>query len=180
MTETEWLACTDPYAMLEWLHSSGKADRRKLGLFFAACCSRIQPSIAEERSRRTEYADWDDDPDEPIALTGARFHLFCAVAEAMHAIGSGECEHAALATLLRDIIGPLPFRRVAIETSCLTPTVLAIAHGIYDDRVFDCLPVLADALEEAGCDHADLLSHLRGLGPHVQGCWVLDLLLGKE
>ena len=44
----------------------------------------------------------------------------------------------------------------------------------------DRLAVLADALEEAGCDNADLLSHLRGPGPHVRGCWALDLLLGKE
>jgi hypothetical protein len=43
-----------------------------------------------------------------------------------------------------------------------------------------CLAVLADALEEAGCDNADLPVHLRGPGPHVRGCWALDLLLGLE
>jgi len=44
----------------------------------------------------------------------------------------------------------------------------------------DRLAVLADALEDAGCSHAEMLTHLRGVGPHVRGCWVVDLLLGKE
>jgi hypothetical protein len=59
-------------------------------------------------------------------------------------------------------------------------TVWKIAQAIYDDRAFDCLPILADALEEAGCDNADILDHCRGPGPHVRGCWVVDMLLGKE
>ena len=54
------------------------------------------------------------------------------------------------------------------------------AQAIYDDRAVDRLPILADALEEAGCTDATILDHLRGPGPHVRGCWVLDLLLGKE
>ena len=50
---------------------------------------------------------------------------------------------------------------------------------IYQERAFERLPILADALEEAGCDDPDILSHLRGPGPHVRGCWALDLVLGK-
>ncbi|MGL4550680.1 MAG: hypothetical protein ACRC33_05795, partial [Gemmataceae bacterium] len=53
-----------------------------------------------------------------------------------------------------------------------------LARAAYDRRSFDLLPVLADALEEAGCADADLLAHLRSPGPHVRGCWALDLLLG--
>jgi hypothetical protein len=59
-------------------------------------------------------------------------------------------------------------------------TVVKLAQGIYDDRAFDRLPVLADALEEAGCDDADILDHCRRPGEHVRGCWVVDLLLGKK
>ncbi|MGL4550687.1 MAG: hypothetical protein ACRC33_05830, partial [Gemmataceae bacterium] len=54
-----------------------------------------------------------------------------------------------------------------------------LARAAYDRRHFGLLPVLADALEEAGCADADLLTHLRSPGPHVRGCWALDLLLGR-
>ncbi|OWK45608.1 hypothetical protein FRUB_01939 [Fimbriiglobus ruber] len=57
---------------------------------------------------------------------------------------------------------------------------MAIARGIYADRAFDRTPVLADALQDAGCDDDDILSHLCGTGPHVKGCWIVDLLLGKQ
>jgi len=81
---------------------------------------------------------------------------------------------------LRCIFGPLPFRSVAVESVWLTPTVKQLAQAIYDERAFDRLPILADALEDGGCTNADILSHCRGAGPHVLGCWVVDLLLGKE
>jgi hypothetical protein len=80
--------------------------------------------------------------------------------------------------LLRDIFGN-PFRSVAADPAWLTPTVLALAEGIYSDRAFDRLPILADALQDAGCEHADLLAHLRDLEFHVIGCWAVDLVLGK-
>jgi hypothetical protein len=82
--------------------------------------------------------------------------------------------------LLFDVFGPLPFRRMITASHWLTPTVMALAGGIYADRAFDLLPILADALEDAGCDNADILAHCRDPGPHVRGCWVLDLILGKE
>ena len=55
-------------------------------------------------------------------------------------------------------------------------TVPRLARALYEERAFDRLPILADALEDAGCHHADLLAHCRGPGPHVRGCWVLDLV----
>jgi hypothetical protein len=54
-----------------------------------------------------------------------------------------------------------------------------LARTIYEGRAFDRLPMLADALVEAGCDNPDVLTHLRGDGPHVRGCWAVDLVLGK-
>ena len=89
-------------------------------------------------------------------------------------------EREAQASLLRCIIGPLPFRPVAIASSCLSPTVTKLAQTIYDERAFDRLPILADALEEAGCANADILSHCRLPGKHCRGCWVVDFLLGKN
>jgi hypothetical protein len=81
--------------------------------------------------------------------------------------------------LLQDVWGPLPFRHLPIDSTWLTPKVVQLAQSIYDNRAFDRLPALADALEEAGCHAADILSHCRRLGLHVRGCWVLDLILGK-
>jgi hypothetical protein len=68
---------------------------------------------------------------------------------------------------------------VTLDPNWRTSTVLALAQGIYDERAFDRLPILADALEDAGCDNEEMLAHCRGAGPHARGCWVVDLVLGK-
>jgi hypothetical protein len=88
--------------------------------------------------------------------------------------------------LARDIFGN-PFRPVAINPACLTTQVVALAQAAYDQREMpsghlapDRLAVLADALEEAGCTDQAVFEHLRGPGPHVRGCWVVDLLPGKS
>jgi hypothetical protein len=88
--------------------------------------------------------------------------------------------HTELATtcdLIRCIFGN-PFRTVTVDPAWLTSTVTALARGIYDERAFDRLPILADALQDAGCEDADLLDHCRGPGPHARGCWAVDLVLG--
>jgi hypothetical protein len=84
-------------------------------------------------------------------------------------------EHA---HLLRCIFGN-PFRPVALDPEWHNSTVVQLAQGIYADRAFDRLPILADALQDAGCDHPDVLTHCRSTGPHARGCWVVDLILGK-
>ncbi|MFO0796468.1 MAG: hypothetical protein U0804_03265 [Gemmataceae bacterium] len=87
-------------------------------------------------------------------------------------------EQLAQSLLLRDIVGN-PFRPVAFDPAWRTEAVVGLARGAYEDRAFDRLPVLADALEDAGCADAAVLAHCRGPGPHVRGCWVVDLVLGK-
>jgi hypothetical protein len=84
--------------------------------------------------------------------------------------------------LLRDIFGS-PLRSVSIDPSWLAwndGTVRRVAQAIYDECAFDRLPILADALEEAGCTNQYILNHCRQPGDHVRGCWVVDLILGKE
>jgi hypothetical protein len=88
--------------------------------------------------------------------------------------------------LLRCLFGN-PFRAVAVDPGWQTPAVVALALAAYEDRVLpegsldsDRLATLADALEDAGCDHREILDHLRGPGPHIRGCWVLDKLLDRE
>ena len=90
---------------------------------------------------------------------------------------SEKSEKVAQADLLRDIFNP--FRPVLFEPIWRTPQAVALARTAYDERQFEDLPLLADALEEAGCTDEAILAHCRGLGPHVRGCWVVDLILGK-
>ncbi len=85
-------------------------------------------------------------------------------------------------SLFRDIFGN-PFRHhtvLPLWSAWNDGIVPRIAGDIYEGRCFADLPILADALEDAGCDETAMLSHLRGPGPHVRGCWALDLVLGKE
>lgn len=81
--------------------------------------------------------------------------------------------------LIRDIFGN-PFRPVTFSPDWRTDSVLSLAKQMYDGREFSAMPILADALQDAGCDSEDVLDHCRGGGPHVRGCWVVDLVLGKE
>jgi hypothetical protein len=80
---------------------------------------------------------------------------------------------------LRDIFGN-PFRPVTVDPAWQSSNVVHLAQSIYDDRTFDRMPILADALEDAGCSNQDILQHCRSGGEHVRGCWVVDLLLGKS
>jgi hypothetical protein len=82
-------------------------------------------------------------------------------------------------SLLRDIFGN-PFCPGAFSVAWRAETAVSLARQIYDSYNFSGLPILADALQSAGCDSADILDHCRGPGPHVRGCWVVDLLLAKE
>ena len=93
---------------------------------------------------------------------------------------SDEALRGELVRLLRDIFGN-PFRPVTVDPDWLTTDVAALARGIYDERVFDRMPILADALQDAGCDNDDILNHCRDASQvHVRGCWVIDLLTGRE
>jgi hypothetical protein len=88
-------------------------------------------------------------------------------------------DSAALVGDIRDIFGN-PFRPVAFDPDWLTTDVRLLAEGIYAEKAFERMPVMADALQDAGCTSEELLAHLRSDGPHVRGCWALDLVLDKE
>jgi hypothetical protein len=99
---------------------------------------------------------------------------------AKHPVGRAEAETHC--RLIRDIFGD-PFRPAALDPAWLTwqgGTIPSLARAIYAEGAFDRLPVLADALEEAGCADAHILGHCRGPGPHVCGCWAVDLLVGRR
>lgn len=204
MTEKAWLACTDPHSMLEYLR--GKISDRKLRLFACAYCRRSWHSLqkwhefqaaihmAEKHAdgfatlsrlemahdRIRHYPLYNDSTRDVRCLA-----LVAVSPVPMDAlIGNSQvlCDEGNVCAMIRDLVGN-PFRSTSIPRLALAWhdwTPLKIAQAIYDDRAFDHLPLLADALEDAGCDDADILNHYRAPGEHVRGCWVVDLLLGKS
>lgn len=144
-------------------------------------CSAIEPanpaSSARERNalRAVEYLvrGYANSNALGIALTVASWTSYGDKAEPFDA------ERTAQAALVRDIF-PNPFRPVpAIVESWQTSEVKALAREVYEQRDFTRLPALADALQGAGCADAEILGHFRSDGPHVRGCWALDLVLGE-
>jgi hypothetical protein len=87
-------------------------------------------------------------------------------------------EQSNQANLLLDIFGN-PFRPVTFSPEWRYSTAVVLARQMYESRDFSAMPILADALQDAGCDSDDILNHCRGPGPHVRGCWVVDLVLAK-
>lgn len=234
MTESEFLASENPQAMLHQVLLPGplhprRISSRKLQLFCSGCHRLRWPDQPQKSAAYEDAAEsvWKCISPSRWAMDWAEDRL-------------PDPPKAAMAVLLREIVGN-PFRPVAlcgrqrkpfhsqyahvdpnggfwIEHECQgcarirTPIVLGIAHSIYEERTFGDMPVLADALEDAGCDDAEILGHCRGeevcywceahgynqsdlfcpvenrrgtgrtklRGPHVRGCWALDLILGEE
>jgi hypothetical protein len=144
---------------------------------------------AIEASSRRER-EWTDDPGYlAVKYLGRSYYkvrpLESAVAAAVMLgrwvgeAGDSAAEWAAQAGLVRDLLGN-PFRPVAFDSRWRSADVVGLARGIYEYRAFDRLPLLADALMDAGCSDEQVIGHCRSDGPHARGCWVVDLVLGKE
>jgi hypothetical protein len=176
MTEADWLKCEYSRPMLEFLH--GKASDRKLRLFTVACVRLVPAHPACCNS--VEGSDWL----RRCVEVADRLADGLASADELEIVLPWSLGHPLTEKqqpgLLHDIFGPLPFRPVTLDSSWLTSTVTSLAQAIYDERAFDRMPILGDALEDAGCDNASMLEHCRSGGEHVRGCWVVDLVLGKE
>jgi hypothetical protein len=210
MTEDEWLACTDPTPMMDFLR--GKASKRKLRLFACACWRRQWRFLTREEDRSAvavaeRFADGlasTEDLPEPFDENGrsawpyvcypatedAPYHAdvaaYMIAGESANAAGDSEtifdAERGRQTDLVRDIFGN-PFRPVAIKPSWLSwnsATITKMAKVIYEELRFADLLILADALEDAGCENPDILNHCREPSEHVRGCWVVDLLLSKN
>jgi elongation factor G-like protein len=205
MNEADWLRSIDPVRMLEPLQ--GMVPYRKLRLVACACCRRIWHLLSDDRSRRAvevfeRYADgvgYQQELQDAVAaarmfdvrLRGVHLQAARTVtmawsapdqvpSAAVRAVAARREELRRQADLLRDIFGN-PFRPVPVDLAWLEwrgGLVTQIARSIYDERRFNDLPILADALEEAGCTEASILDHCRRRSAHAPGCWVLDGLLG--
>jgi hypothetical protein len=176
---------------------------RKLALFNSACARRIWVHLDNAHRAAVEvhekYADGlatDDEeslsfrtaeatalmapPGEDVNPDMVDYWRHARYAYLAWVIGDeDELEIAAQAKLLRDIFGN-PFRPIAVIPALQTANVVSLAQAIYDERAFDRMPILGDALEDAGCTNADILMHCRQPGEHVRGCWVVDWVLGKK
>lgn len=86
---------------------------------------------------------------------------------------------AVQAVFVREIFGN-PFRPVVIDPRWQTSTVVDLARSVYDEKAFDRMPILADALMDGGCDSEPIIEHCRQSTEHLRGCWVVDLLTGRE
>ena len=204
MTEQEWLASTDAKAMLQLVvgvradlpsdpgHSlsvytfAPRASDRKLRLFACAIFRRnaaYNPGSffrKEQEAFAEECEAWVDGgprPHHSYYFVG----IVDPVASAVYMADSSWSDHAYASSVLRCIFGN-PFRPSILRCSRCDGDgiVYKLALHAYEAHAWDRLPILADALEEAGCDDVDVLAHLRGPGPHARGCWALDLVLGRE
>lgn len=198
MTETEWLACHDPQPMLEFVRKTGSVRSLRL---FSCGCLRLVHDLPWELGKAVDYTEKGVDCllrnsevvtrirklafemnirdvhelpwsliDVPIQSARSAFRYFCM----RQPTGCSE-----LVALFRCVFGN-PFRPVVVDPVWLTSTVVDLAWANYVYRDFDRLSILADALEDAGCTDREILDHCRLPGPHVRGCWVVDLVLGKE
>ena len=204
MTEAEWLECAGPGRMIEFLR--GRVSDRKLRLLGAACCRRVWPLLIRGAVRKVvkvneRYADgvvgasklasalscaggWARGERAARTVLGLGFDPDVAgvAAGCADLAGAGDAERRTQAQFVRCIFGNPFLPAPSISALWLKrgeETVRKLAQAIYTDRAFDRLPVLADALEDAGCTDADILAHCRSGGVHVRGCWAVDLLLGK-
>jgi hypothetical protein len=207
MTEAEWLACSDPERMLVRLQTMGCLEsNRKVCLLVYACSRRVWAWLDEEHQRDLEayaaYADGliADQPDGTPRTTRTTSCVpdlcvpltYCEdVAEYASAKADGPANRATTrlearvgqAALIRDIFGnpfhPSPELSAAV-LGWGDRTVPRLAEGIYREGAFGRLPILADALLDAGCEDEELTQHCRSEGPHSRGCWAVDLILGRS
>jgi hypothetical protein len=207
MTEAEWLACENPGRLLGEV--GARLSRRKLLLFGAAIVRRHPDLLAFPGARDTldmveRFAEGqlsEDDLLEDLArlsgLLGAVPQLdpvtVLIVAEYLQRrkdrLGLRQRERRLQAELLRDIAGN-PFRPCVLDPLWRkrdNGLVVRLARVAADERrqpdgTLDGtrLAILGDALEDVGCTDEQILSHLHGPGPHVRGCWVVDLLLDRR
>jgi hypothetical protein len=200
MTEAEWRRCRDPRKVFDALALGPALSDRKLLLFCVHCCFfnlgetnpdtatcefadlwRVTERYADDRADEAELRDaWnlaDEDEDE---RTWPLRPWVWAEKWVDRNDGLGYAiKDATVVRLLREIFGN-PFRPAGFDPVLRTTDVMLLARGIDAERAFDRMPILADALQDAGCANEELLLHFRDVKQvHVRGCWALDLVLGK-
>lgn len=158
MSETEWWASDSPGTMLKFVISNELTSKRQITQFatYLAHSVEVTSDVLEARLLRD--------------VVGNPFHGVFVERK----VPRGRVNAVLFSRTIR------PTRHSLFKRSWFTPDVLAVANGIYTDEKFVEMPILADALDEAGCDIQEILEHCRSecaYHPHIRGCWVLDLVL---
>ena len=191
---------TEPTRTLARLLGARRTSQRKYRLFAVACCRFHLDRITDPDCRALidlseRWADGDAEAKAVYALrrkvsrwaseqtvTSRRWVGVWGAywtAQPKGAPVFGMLNHKSYRPLLADIVGPSP-RAGAFSPAWRTDTAKALARQMYESRDFSAMPILADALQDAGCDDKEVLTHCRDpKATHVRGCWVLDLVLGK-
>jgi hypothetical protein len=198
-TEVDWLVGRDPSNLLSCFPGYEPAEARKLRLFAIACCYLVweeMPRFARKWVLLAERVAEEHLPEKEflserrrafdVALRASKrsVSLACDALASFPAVAArsasatlrGTPERTRLHALLLDSFGN-PFRPVVFCPEWRTDAAVALARQMYEARDFSAMPILADALQEAGCDNEVVLDHCRGPGPHLRGCWVCDLVL---
>jgi hypothetical protein len=219
MTEQEWLTCADPREMIRWHYPSMRT--RKQNLFDIHYCRHYYVMVAGIDLEPMLFESWERYAEGIASIEELEWKPHSLFTKLQSDSSDNFWEewdkqrrseafiryYCWLSDLLRDIVGN-PFQPVVFDPNWLTTTIVAIARGIYESRDFSPMPLLADALQDAGCENEEILSHCRSArnfspmplspkvkiqdanedflngsrfaGPHVRGCWVVDLILGKH
>jgi hypothetical protein len=218
MTEADWLGCTDPGPMLQFLREN-ESSERKMRLLACACCRRIWDRLPDPRSRKAvEVAERFADGlatakelgetlvqavkpiDEAVMaaywtankkVSGPIWNVFAAASSPVRkgprrSEAEWQAEQMAgyrwQVALIHEVMGN-PFQHHEIRPEWLAwgrGLVRHLAEGIYQEKAFERMGVLGDALEDAGCTDEVLLAHCRQGGEHVRGCWALDAILDQS
>ncbi len=206
-TEQAWAMCENPHHVLSILDHLGVRDNRKFRLAAAGCCRAAWDRLsAAERDIVETVESYMAGQVKFAEVAAAARRLYnktrrgsagvslghrqpdSSVSNVLHHLlgsswggplpsspGKGELARK-LVAVLRDVFGD-PFHPVELSPAWRTPAVSGLARAIHDDRDFDRLPILGDALEDAGCDNPVVLSHCREAVIHVQGCWLVEAIL---
>jgi hypothetical protein len=181
MTEAGWLTCKYPVALLWWLRGHGSTRNFRL---FACAAGRAEEVRGAVFASDAYFDSWEraidsENVDDWIEDTPLVMRWDSPPDMSLRVLGQGVGFRPDLAELVRDIFGN-PFRPVTFSPSWRTDTAVSLARQMYESREFSAMPILADALQDAGCDNDDILNHCRDAKQvHVRGCWVVDLVLGK-
>jgi hypothetical protein len=202
MTEEEWFASADAEQMLPIIEKG--ASPRKLRLFMVGVCrcgwekyaistvyhvlnaadgyvddeDRFRGAMSVLRARHANSWFWGLPTEQILCDPGQELEAVRAfVAALQNSMWTGKAD---IAAILRDVVGN-PFQSPEFDPSWRTDTAILLAKQMYESRDFGAMPILADALQEAGCENEDILGHCRDASAtHVRGCWVVDLVLGKN